>query len=105
MNSVRDREAKSERPKRIRRHEVLSRRAARTLVGLVALILLPLIALVIAFTETAGPDLFDLTPVVGAFGSVLDSGLAGPGTRQTRVAHRLDLFGRDDTRSRLHDGR
>ena len=65
MNSVRDREARSEPRKRVRRSEVLSRRAARTLVGLVALILLPVIALVIAFTETAGPDLFELTPVAG----------------------------------------
>src|ERR1035441_6417694 len=63
MNSVRDREARSERPKRARRHEVLSRRAARTLVGLVALIFLPIIPIGIVITHRAGPDLFDLTPV------------------------------------------
>jgi hypothetical protein len=65
MNSVRDREARSERPKRARRHEVLSRRAARTLVGLVALIFLPIIPIGIVITQRAGPDLSDLTPVVG----------------------------------------
>ena len=64
MNSVRDREAGSQRPKRARRHEVLSRRAARTLIGLVALIFLPIIPLGIVITQRAGPDLFDLTPVV-----------------------------------------
>ena len=64
MNSVRDREARSARPKRTRRHEVLSRRAARTLIGLVALILLPIIPIGIVITQRTGPDLFDLTPVV-----------------------------------------
>src|ERR1022692_4843024 len=64
MNSVRDREARSARPKRTRRHEVLSRRAARTLIGLVALIFLPIIPIGIVITQTAGPDLFDLAPAV-----------------------------------------
>ena len=64
MSSVRDREARSAQPKRARRHEVLSRRAARTLVGLVALIFLPIIPIGILITRRAGPDLFDLTPVV-----------------------------------------
>src|ERR1035438_2346646 len=64
MNSVRDREARSARPKRTRRHEVLSRRAARTLIGLVALIFLPIIPIGVVITQRAGPDLFDLTPVV-----------------------------------------
>src|ERR1035438_7857287 len=64
MNSVRDREARSARPKRTRRHEVLSRRAARTLIGLVALIFLPIIPIGIVITQRAGPDLFDLAPLV-----------------------------------------
>jgi hypothetical protein len=63
MSSVRDREAKSERPKRARRREALSRHASRTLVGLVALIFLPIIPIGILITRRAGPDLFDLTPV------------------------------------------
>jgi len=64
MNGVRDREARNAQPNRARRHEVLSRRAARTLVGLVALIFLPIIPIGIVITQRAGPDLFDLTPVV-----------------------------------------
>jgi hypothetical protein len=66
MSSVRDREARSEQPKRARRHEVLSRRAARTLVGLVALIFVPIIPIGIVITRRAGPDLFDLTPLVSS---------------------------------------
>jgi hypothetical protein len=63
MNRVRGREARSE--KRARRHGVLSRRAARTLVGLVAVIFVPMVALVLVGTEKAGADLSDLTPVSG----------------------------------------
>ena len=65
MNSVRDRAARSERPKRARSHEVLSRRAFWTLIGLTAAIYLPVLAIVMATTEKPGPDLSDLAPVVG----------------------------------------
>ena len=54
----------SGRSKRARRHDVSSRRARRTVAVLVALICLPIIAALILITKTAGPDLFDLTPVV-----------------------------------------
>jgi hypothetical protein len=65
MNGVRDRGVRIERRKRVGRHEVLSRRAFWTLIGLVAAIYLPVLAIVMVTTEKAGPDLSDLTPVVG----------------------------------------
>jgi hypothetical protein len=65
MNGVRDRGVRIERRKRVGRHEVLSRRAFWTLIGLVAAIYLPVLAIVMVTTEKAGPDLSDLTPVAG----------------------------------------
>ena len=56
--------AKHLRPTRARKHEIASRRASRTLAGLVALICLPVIAVVLLIFRTTGPDLFDLVPKV-----------------------------------------
>jgi hypothetical protein len=55
---------RSQRPKRARRNDALSRRASRILMVLVAAILLPVIAGVVFTTRTLVPDLYDLTPVV-----------------------------------------
>lgn len=52
------------RSKHDRRHDDSSRRASRTLIALVAAILLPTIVMVILAAKSTGPDLSDLTPTV-----------------------------------------
>src|ERR1019366_7449030 len=66
MNGVRDRGVRIERRKRVGRHEVLSRRAFWTLIGLVAAIYLPVLAIVMVTTEKAGQFLPEVPPVIGS---------------------------------------
>lgn len=47
---------------RARKRDALSRRAFRIVLGLSALICLPVIAVVVLISRTTGPDLFDLEP-------------------------------------------
>ena len=50
------------RPTRDRNFDALSRRASRAVVGLSALICLPVIVVAVLISRTSGPDLFDLVP-------------------------------------------
>ena len=50
------------RPTRGRNFDALSRRASRAVVGLSALICLPVIVVAVLISRTSGPDLFDLIP-------------------------------------------
>jgi len=53
-----------QRPKLASQNHVLSRRASRILLALIAAILLPVIVSVVLTTRASTPDLYDLTPVV-----------------------------------------